>query len=104
MAWFELCSAAEVPSGSAKEFVIGQQIIAVFHTDNRFFALDGMCAHQGGPLAQGAVDGHCLTCPWHGWQYDITNGQNLLTGKQMLETYAIEVRDGTLWIEMEDSH
>ncbi|MEZ6078302.1 MAG: Rieske (2Fe-2S) protein [Pirellulaceae bacterium] len=59
------------------------------------------CAHQGGPIAQGRLDGQCVTCPWHGWQYDITNGKNLLTGKQMLECFEVERRGDAVWVNID---
>ncbi|RMF36866.1 MAG: non-heme iron oxygenase ferredoxin subunit [Planctomycetota bacterium] len=99
MAWKKL-GAADIPVGQGREFVVDGIVIAVFHLDDAWLAVDGMCAHQGGPLAQGHVDNHCVTCPWHGWQYDLRTGQNLLTGKKMLNTFPIEQRDGELWIDV----
>jgi nitrite reductase (NADH) small subunit len=75
-------------------------VIAVFKTASGYYAVDGMCAHQGGPLAKGAQDGTCITCPWHGWQYDVTNGKNMLTGRQMLTTYSVEVRGDEVWVAL----
>lgn len=72
--------------------MIGSNVIAVFLTSEGVFAVDAMCAHQGGPLAQGKLNGKCLTCPWHGWQYNVTSGTNMLTGRKMLATYRVEVR------------
>ncbi len=75
--------------------------MAVFRrAGQELHAIEGMCAHQGGPLAQGQLDHHCLTCPWHGWQYDITNGHNLLTHKKMLDVFPLEVRHGKVWIKL----
>jgi nitrite reductase/ring-hydroxylating ferredoxin subunit len=103
MAWHLLGNLSDFPEPDqgGKEFVIEGQLVAVFRAaEERIFAIDGMCAHQGGPLSQGTLDQKCLTCPWHGWQYDITTGHNVLTGKKMLEVYAVEVRYGEVWIEM----
>ena len=103
MSWHVLCAAQDIPSGQGREFVVGGRVVAVFHAAERWFAIDGMCAHQGGPLAQGKLDGRCLTCPWHGWQYDISSGENLLTGKRMLDCFAVEERDGEIWVEVAES-
>ena len=100
--WQLACRAAEVESG-AREVLIGQRVLAIFKTDTGYWAVDGMCAHQGGPIAKGSLDGSCVTCPWHGWQYDVTDGRNILTGRQMLATYPVELRDDELWVEVPDS-
>lgn len=101
MPWQALCNPDEIQEGAGREFLVNQQVIAVFVHEDKYFAVDGMCAHQGGPIAQGQQDAQCITCPWHGWQYDLSNGHNLLTHKKMLTTYPIELRDGQLWVEVE---
>lgn len=74
--WVRVCSMADCPPGAARELVAGDRIIALFHVENRFFALDGICPHQGGPLGKGQLCGCVVTCPWHGWQFDVTSGQH----------------------------
>lgn len=74
--WTRLCSIADCPPGEAREFVVEDRIIALFHTADSFYALDGVCPHQGGPLGKGQLSGTIVTCPWHGWQFDVTTGQH----------------------------
>ncbi|QDV27134.1 Rieske (2Fe-2S) protein [Aureliella helgolandensis] len=100
MAWHQLCNLSTLKNGQGQEFLVGKTIVALFLQDSKLYATDGMCAHQGGPLAQGLVDGECITCPWHGWQYDLNTGNNLRTGKKMLDRYDVEVRGDQVWIEI----
>ncbi|MCA9191277.1 MAG: Rieske (2Fe-2S) protein [Planctomycetales bacterium] len=100
MAWLKLGAVAEVAVGTAKEFLVDGRVVAIFHTTDGIFATDGMCAHQGGPLANGMLDGKCITCPWHGWQYDVSTGNNLLTKKQMLDCYEVELRNEEIWLSL----
>lgn len=97
--WFFVCKLDELNSG-AREVLIQGRVIALFKTPSGYWAVDGMCAHQGGPIAKGSLDGCCVTCPWHGWQYDVTNGRNLLSGRKMLTTYPVEVRHDGLWLSL----
>ena len=97
--WFLVCRRSDLEAG-AQEVLLEQQVIALFKTADGVYAVDGMCAHQGGPIAKGMQDGKCITCPWHGWQYDVTNGQNMLTGRQMLTTYPVEVRGDEVWVAL----
>jgi nitrite reductase/ring-hydroxylating ferredoxin subunit len=48
--------------------------IALFNIDGSFFALDNACTHEKGPLAEGDIEGHEVTCPWHGAKFDIRTG------------------------------
>lgn len=100
MAWHRLCDLSDLGAGAGREFVVEGRVVAVFNDGQQLFAVDGMCAHQGGPIAQGSLNGKCVTCPWHGWQYDISDGRNLLTGKHMLDCFPIEIRDEQVWLEL----
>ena len=98
-----LCRLDELEMNKGKEFLVEGQIVALFRTMEGVFAIEGMCAHQGGPIAQGDVNGNCVTCPWHGWQYDIRTGVNLLSQKKMLVDFVVELRDDEVWIEIESA-
>jgi nitrite reductase (NADH) small subunit len=65
---------ADVPAGQGRVFDVQGKEIAVFNDRGSFFALANACKHQGGPLGEGELDGTVVTCPWHGWTYDITTG------------------------------
>jgi nitrite reductase (NADH) small subunit len=56
--------------------LVEDRLIALFNVDGRFYALDGICPHQGGPLGKGKLTGCIVTCPWHGWQFDVSTGQH----------------------------
>ena len=100
MGFHRLCPLQELPEGKGKEFLINGRIVAVFRRHDQVHAVDGICAHQGGPISQGFLDDQCVTCPWHGWQYDITDGKNMLTGKQMLDCFPLEMRGDEVWIDV----
>ncbi len=77
--WIEIAKVADCPPGAALEVVAGDRMVALFNVDGTFHALDGVCPHQGGPLGQGVLEGCIVTCPWHGWQFDVRNGQSQLS-------------------------
>ena len=64
----------ELPVGAAKEVEHEGRIYAIFNVAGTISAIDGICPHQGGPLAEGMVEGTVVTCPWHGWQFDLRSG------------------------------
>ncbi|PYM13885.1 MAG: hypothetical protein DMD81_19750 [Candidatus Rokuibacteriota bacterium] len=63
-------------------------------------ALDEMCAHQGGPLSEGKLSGARLTCPWHGWMFDVRTGQCLMpTRGGSVPSYPVRVENGDILLE-----
>jgi nitrite reductase (NADH) small subunit len=48
--------------------------VALFRLGDDFYAIDNMCLHHGGPLCEGDIDNGVVTCPWHGWSYEIRTG------------------------------
>jgi nitrite reductase (NADH) small subunit len=79
MPWTRIAAVADCPPGKSLELVVGERIVALFNIDGTLHALDGVCPHQGGPLGKGRLNGCIVTCPWHGWQFDVRTGQHQLS-------------------------
>jgi len=80
----------------------GRHQLAIIHHNERCFAVDNRCPHEGYPLAQGTVDDQCiLTCNWHNWKFTLEEGRNLYGGDG-LRTYPVEVREGHVWVDLQD--
>ena len=86
--------AEEIPPGTARRVEIEGRAIAVYNVDGTFYATQNECVHLRGPLAEGELDGCVVTCPWHGWQYDVRTGENEFDRAIVLETYEVAVEDG----------
>ncbi len=67
-------SKSEIPAGTGKVVDVGGQKIALFNVNGSFYAISNTCAHRGGPLGEGDLADKIVTCPWHGWSYDVTTG------------------------------
>ena len=98
--WVEVAASSDIADGTAIEVVVREQVLAIFRDDGRLFALDGMCAHQGGPIAEGEVTGGCVTCPWHGWQYELATGIQTVNRKPLQQTFEVRERDGQVEIKL----
>ncbi|HVM59276.1 MAG TPA: Rieske 2Fe-2S domain-containing protein [Verrucomicrobiae bacterium] len=75
----ELIKVAEVGDlqpGECKTVVVGERELALYNVGGKFYATDNVCPHRGGPLGEGTLDGNIVTCPWHGWRFDVSTGQN----------------------------
>lgn len=94
--WNDAACADDLPDGGAIEVLIDGTVVAIFRHEGNLFALDGMCAHQGGPIAKGRVENGCVTCPWHGWQYDLATGIQTMNKQPLMQTYQVRQRDGRI--------
>ena len=74
MAEHTVATTSEIPEGEGAVVKAGEREIAVFNVGGTYHAIDNTCLHRGGPLGEGALDGACVVCPWHGWEYDVTTG------------------------------
>lgn len=73
--WVKLCRRADLPpEGAAKEFTIGDRTLCVATVKGKPLALDNICPHRGGPLADGTIECGKVVCPWHQWEFDLTTG------------------------------
>lgn len=104
--WQVACSEDEVAPGTGRECLVGDRIIALFRqaeapADSAWHAVDGICAHNGGPLGKGCLTGTTVTCPWHGWQYDVTSGRHLLNVNIRQQRFAVRIADGKVWVNLQ---
>jgi nitrite reductase/ring-hydroxylating ferredoxin subunit/DMSO/TMAO reductase YedYZ heme-binding membrane subunit len=68
--------------------------IAVFRDGTEIGALANHCAHQNGPIGEGRIIDGCVTCPWHGWQYRLSDGCAPAPFTERLATYPVRIRNG----------
>jgi NAD(P)H-dependent nitrite reductase small subunit len=88
----------EVKPGTGKCVEVGGRQIALFNVDGAFHAIDNTCLHRGGPLAEGEIDGNVVTCPWHGWQYDVTTGCNTMDDTERVDRFEVRVEGDAVLI------
>ena len=93
---------SEIPPGAGKEITVGDRVIALFNVDGALYALDGICPHAGGPLAKGRLAGQVVTCPWHGWQFDVTSGRHCLTERIQTGCFAVAAEGEDVYIDFPD--
>lgn len=90
----------EIPPGSVLHLRVGDHEVALANVAGQISALDGTCPHLGGPLGHGALEGCVLSCPWHGWQFDVTTGANEFDRSIGVATYHTVVENGEVKIAL----
>ncbi len=99
--WARLAAVDDCPPGSGLEVIVGERVVALFNVEGTFYALDGVCPHQGGPLAEGEVAACIVTCPWHGWQFDVRTGQHQLSATIRQPTLPVRIEGDAVLVELE---
>jgi len=64
----------EIPDGGVKITRVDDELLAIFHVEGQYYAINDICTHDGGPLAEGPLEGHVIECPRHGARFDIRTG------------------------------
>jgi nitrite reductase (NADH) small subunit len=97
----EVCRLDDLPVGMGRPFHVGSRQIAVFRTrTGKVFAVDGVCPHKGGPLADGMIAGDQLVCPYHSFRYDGKTGECDQAGACSITTYPVEVAGNSVRVTL----
>jgi 3-phenylpropionate/trans-cinnamate dioxygenase ferredoxin component len=75
--WVRVAHIDELLPGQRIITEIEGYFIAVFNVDDEFFCIEDVCTHDGGPVAEGELDGYAIECPRHGARFDIRTGKVL---------------------------
>ncbi len=88
----------DIPEGERTIIQADDLSIGVFHHEGNWYALMNSCLHRGGPVCDGPLEDGTLTCPWHGYQYNLPDGRLLLDPSAALPMYPVELREGELYL------
>ena len=101
MATVKVGKVDEVPAGTGKVVRAGNTELALFNVGGAFYALDNRCTHVGGPLGEGEVEDHQVTCPWHGSVFDITTGAVVRApARRPVATFPVRVEGNDVLVEL----
>jgi nitrite reductase (NADH) small subunit len=94
-------SVEEIPIGEGRTFAVDGSQIAVFRLrDGTLRAIDAVCPHRGGPLADGLADDRVVVCPLHGHTFELCSGAETAGGDLAVRSYPVAVSDGTIRIKV----
>ncbi|MBF9036103.1 Rieske 2Fe-2S domain-containing protein [Rhodobacterales bacterium HKCCE2091] len=117
----KVCRQEEIPEGGARIVALGDLEIGVIRHGGDLFAYRNLCPHQGGPACEGVrmasvvdtLDGDGtylgqnfdegemhIVCPWHGYEYRLSDGVNVCDAKLKLKKYEVAERDGHVWLSI----
>ncbi len=79
----------------------GGRLLALFNVAGSFHALDNRCPHRGGPLGDGFLEEGRVTCPWHGWQFDVRTGSSPLNPGLSVCSVPLEIQGDEIFALLE---
>lgn len=100
-AFVRIARSGDIPPGGGRAYAVGRYEVAVFNVDGELYAIENSCPHQGGPLADGWLEGPLVTCPWHGWCFDLRSGKMTLGEFARVPRFELQIRREELYVSME---
>ena len=87
----KVCHRADVSPGESRLVEAHDKPIALFNVDGTFHAINQVCPHRGGPLAEGRLKGNVVACPWHAWTFCVDTGLADHEGGHSVSAYEVRV-------------
>lgn len=96
-----VAQADEIQPGQRKIIEVAGTFIAIFNVDGTYYAIEDVCTHDDGPVAEGELDGFEIECPRHGARFDIRDGRVLsMPAIRPVQSYPVAVEDGSILLEI----
>jgi nitrite reductase/ring-hydroxylating ferredoxin subunit len=100
MAFVKAASLAKLTSGTMLEFRKGEQQLALCNVEGQIHVLENHCPHRGGPLAQGALHGTTVVCPWHAWEFDCITGACDFNPEIVVKRYPVRLEGDDILVDI----
>ena len=94
---------SDIAPGAIRKFAVpGSDEIAIANVEGKYYAIQGHCGHQGGPLGEGEMEGNVVTCPWHGAKWDVTTGKLVEFPMDLdpIKSYKVSVEGESIFVEI----
>ncbi len=100
MPFIKAGSLSKLTPGSMMQADLAGCEIALCNADGIVHAIGNTCPHAGGPLAEGALHGNMVTCPWHAWEYDCRTGQNDFDPEVTVPVYPVRIEGDDILVDV----
>ena len=96
-----VCRVSDLADGEGKTVEVGNKLIAVFHVDGQFYAIDDTCPHMGASLSGGYVENGVVTCPWHAWRFRLADGAWADNPRLTIGCYPVRVQGDAVQVQVD---
>ncbi len=99
----KIAGPAELAPGGKKLVEVDGRALALFRVGDDYYAVDDVCTHDGGPLAEGDLEGTEIECPRHGARFDVRTGAvTCFPAVEPIATHPVEVRGDGVYVRLDD--
>jgi nitrite reductase (NADH) small subunit len=98
MAFVRVGKLSDLRPGAIHEFEVEGVAVAVANVGGKIYAINNTCLHEGGPLGEGYLEGSVVTCPWHGWQFNVIDGKDVQDPTAGVACYCTELRGDEIFV------
>lgn len=99
----KVATVGEIAAGERKLIDFEEVTVALFNVDDAYYCIEDVCTHDGGPVAEGILDGYSIACPRHGALFDIRDGSVLsMPAVVPIPTYEVRVEGNDIYVESPD--
>lgn len=99
--FLKVATVTDLPDPGKLTLEVEDSVVVLFHVGGRFYCLDDVCTHDGGPLGEGRLCGHAIACPRHGAQFDIRTGNPLtMPATVPTRTHEVKVEGGEVYVRI----
>ncbi|MBI4173229.1 MAG: non-heme iron oxygenase ferredoxin subunit [Candidatus Aenigmarchaeota archaeon] len=100
MAQVKVASLAKLKEQVVMKVAANGKEIALYFADGNVYATDNTCPHENGPLGEGFLEGKIITCPMHGWQFDVRTGRHAFMPGIKVPTFKVEIKNGDVLVDI----
>lgn len=97
----KVTNASDLKPGENKVVNVNGTDVALFNVDGEFFAISNTCLHKGGPLGEGFLEGDVVSCPWHGWKFNVKTGVSPVVPTAKVATYEVKVEGNDVMVAVD---
>ncbi|HTF56936.1 MAG TPA: Rieske 2Fe-2S domain-containing protein [Planctomycetota bacterium] len=95
-----VASLSELTPGTTRMVEAQGKEIALYNVDGKVYATTNICPHQGGPLAEGILEGTSIICPWHAWAFDVSTGTSPVNPRMKIDVYPVKVENDDIFVSV----
>ena len=96
----KVAEVSDLNPGECKTVVAGDRELALFNVAGTLHCIDNVCPHRGGPLGEGVLDGSVVTCPWHGWRFDVCTGVSPVIPTAKVDKFEVVVEGNDVKVKL----
>jgi len=101
--FIRVCQVSDVPDPGKTVVEVGDRLVGLFQVSGKFWAIDDLCTHDGGPLAEGELVDHVIICPRHGARFDIRTGRALsMPATRATVAHEVKVEGGEVFVRVRE--